>query len=152
MRVYIVRHGQAGPAASDSARTLTPEGRAEVTKLGEFAAREGIRVSAIWHSPKVRARETAQLLAETGQLGGALEQRSGLRPEDDPGTIIAELEAANGDVSIVGHMPHVATLVSTLVADTGSPPIRFDTATMVCLEREAPRAWHVLWHVSPSTL
>ncbi len=149
MRVYIVRHGQAAAAASDSARPLSPEGRAEVTRLGDYLAREGIRVSAVWHSSKVRARETAQLLADTGRLGGPLEARAGLRPDDDVSDVAVALEASDADVCIVGHMPHISILVYTLAAGAA---VRFDTATMACLERIAPRAWRVLWHVSPATL
>ena len=152
MRIYIVRHGQAGAAASDSVRTLSAEGRAEVAKLGVFIARAGIRVDAVWHSPKIRARETAQLLVETGKLGGALEERAGLLPEDDPADVASELEVTNEDVCVVGHMPHVSYLVSLLVAGSAGPLIRFETAAMVCLEREALGAWRIVWHVSPTIL
>ncbi len=152
MRVYIVRHGQAGAAATDSARQLSAEGRAEVVKLGQFAARVGVRVSAVWHSPKVRARETAQLLNDSGRLGGALIEQSGLLPEDDPSDVAAELEAIGDDVCIVGHMPHVSYLVSMLVAGSGAPLVRFETAAMACLEREAPGSWRILWHVFPAIL
>jgi len=152
MRVYIVRHGQAAAASTDTARPLSLEGRAEVTKLGDFVARKNIRVSAIWHSPKVRARETAHLLATTGKLGGALEEHTGLLPEDDPAAIVSELDLLYDDVCIVSHMPFVSYFVSLLVTGTGAPLLRFDTATMACLEREALGAWRIVWHVTPSAL
>jgi len=152
MRLYVVRHGQAGPASSDSLRPLSDAGRAEVAKLGAYVAREGIRVGAVWHSSKVRARETAELLAEIGKLGGELSVQAGLRPEDEPEPIIAALKSRQEDICIVGHMPNVAVLVSTLLAGTGASPMSFSTATMACLDRDAQGAWRLLWHVSPASI
>ncbi len=149
MRVYIVRHGEAAAANTDSARPLSEAGRAEVRRLAEFTSRAGIRVGAVWHSPKVRARETAQILHATGGLGGRLMEHEGLLPEDDVAEVAAELEAVEDDVCVVGHLPHVATLASTLILGPGAPPfLRFSTATMACLEREGRGAWRLLWHVN----
>jgi phosphohistidine phosphatase len=153
MRVYIVRHGEAAEANSDSARPLSVAGRAEVARLAEFAARTGIRVGAVWHSQKTRARETAKILHTSGGLGGRLMERDGLLPEDDAAEVAAELEATEDDVCIVGHLPHVAYLASALALGPGAPAfLRFGTATMACLERESRGAWRLLWHVNPALL
>ncbi len=152
MRVYIVRHGAAADAANDSARPLSAKGRDEVTRLGKFVAHAQIKVAQVWHSPKLRAKETAELLAQTAQFGAALHVRDGLLPEDDPADIFAELEVMYDDVCIVSHMPFVSYLSSALLLGGPHPVMRFETATMVCLEREALGAWRLVWLVNPSIL
>lgn len=152
MRVYIVRHGQAANAANDSARPLSAKGRDEVVRLGQFVLRANIKVQQVWHSPKLRAKETAELLAHTAQFGVPLTERDGLLPEDDPTDVLAELEVTYDDVCIVSHMPFVSYLASGLLLGSAHPILRFDTATIVCLEREALGAWRLVWDVNPGIL
>jgi phosphohistidine phosphatase len=149
MRVYIVRHGHAADAPNDSARPLSARGREEVTRIAHFAMRAQVNVGQVWHSPKLRAKETAEVLARTAQFGVALTERDGLLPEDNPNIVLAELEVIYDNVCIVSHMPFVSYLASGLVLGSANPVLRFDTATMLCLEREALGAWRVVWHVNP---
>lgn len=152
MRVYIVRHGHAAAGTSDALRPLSAQGRDEVTRLAHFAMRAHVKVEQVWHSPKLRAKETAELLARTAEFGADLIEREGLSPEDDPGEVLAELEMQYEDVCIVSHMPFVSYLTSGLLLGTAHPILRFDTATMVCLEREALGAWRLAWLVSPAVI
>lgn len=152
MRVYIVRHGHAADAANDSARPLSARGRDEVARLAHFAMRAQVKVQQVWHSPKLRARETAELLARTAQFGANLIERDGLLPDDDPSDALAELEVIYDDVCVVSHMPFVSYLASALLLGSAHPILRFDTATMVCLEREAPGVWRLVWHVNPAVI
>jgi phosphohistidine phosphatase len=152
MRVYIVRHGEAGSAASDGLRPLTTKGRADVTKLAEALAHKRVYVAEVWHSPLKRAVETAQILVEVGRIGSDVQERDGLLPEDDPTEIIEALELMHDDVCIVGHMPFVSYLVSLLVAGRAQSHVQFETATMACLEREALGAWRLAWQLSPAII
>jgi phosphohistidine phosphatase len=152
MRVYIVRHGEAGSAASDELRALTPKGRADVSKLAETLARKGVHVAEVWHSPLRRAAETARILVDAGRIGSDVQERDGLLPEDDPAEIVEALELMYDDVCIVGHMPFVSSLVSMLVAGRAQSIVRFETATMACLEREALGAWRLAWQLSPAII
>lgn len=153
MRVYIVRHGEAGPASTDAARRLSETGRVQAARLAAFLARANVRVGAVWHSELVRARETAEILHASGGLGGALIEHQGLRPEDDVAEVAAELEALDQDVCLVGHLPFVGVLTSTLLLGAGQRSIlRFGTATAACLEREGEGAWRLVWHVNPAIL
>lgn len=150
MRVYIVRHGEAAAASTDFARPLSAAGRAEVTRLAEFAARTGIHVGAVWHSTKLRAKETARILHTSGGLGGELLEHDGLLPEDEVAGVAEDLETEADDICIVGHLPFVGTLTSKLILGTDTRSIAyFGTATMACLEREGRGAWRLVWLVTP---
>ncbi|WP_031519139.1 histidine phosphatase family protein [Streptomyces sp. NRRL F-5123] len=66
--LYLVRHGEAVPDESG----LSDRGRRQARLLGERLA--GNPVSAVWHGPLARARETAEIVTE--QLGGAVLRES----------------------------------------------------------------------------
>lgn len=153
MRVYLVRHGEAGAAPSDSARILTPEGRTEVAAIAEFLRKNGAEASAIWHSTKVRARETAQILTRDCRFRGELLEQPGLLPDDHPAEILRAIDAESDDLCIVGHLPQLAFVASSLLTGTeGRPFVLFDTATAVCVERNGRSGWHLKWAISPGNL
>jgi phosphohistidine phosphatase len=64
--VLLVRHGKAALDApgGDAARPLTPDGRQAIAAVGRALVAFGFKPDALWHSPFVRAAETAALLAE----------------------------------------------------------------------------------------
>jgi phosphohistidine phosphatase len=153
MYVYLVRHGEAGAASSDSARRLTPAGREEVSAIAGFLRMNGAQAASIWHSSKVRARETAEILARDGGLGGEILELPGLLPEDHPSEILSAIDAESVDLCIVGHLPSIAFLASSLLTAADSRPfVLFETATTLCLERNGRRSWHLKWMISPAQL
>lgn len=153
MRVYLVRHGQALDSNEDPKRPLSEAGRKDVFKLAQFAVRAEVKAAEVWHSPKARARQTADLLNEGGQLGGTLRERDGLLPNDDVGPVADELSAASENVCVVGHLPYLGILAAHLLQGRDAAPfIEFDAAAMLCLEREGPGPWRLHWLVSPAIL
>jgi len=79
-----MQHGEAELEEVDPARPLTPLGREEVARVARVARKMGVRVELILHSGKLRALETAEILAR--ELGPEIEvrQADGLAPKDDP--------------------------------------------------------------------
>src|SRR3989442_4166078 len=63
MDCYLVQHGEATPEQDDPARPLTDRGRREVEPVAEAAKRSGVGIAEIVHSGKIRAPQTAELLA-----------------------------------------------------------------------------------------
>jgi phosphohistidine phosphatase len=152
MHVYLVRHGEAAAAQVDSARPLTLEGRRQCEAVAAFLKRNGARASAIWHSPKVRARETAEILRDSA-LGGGLIEHRGLLPEDHPSEAALAIDAETDDLCIVGHLPHMSYLASALLVGPNAAPFAlFDTASTLCIERTGPSRWHLQWFISPEQL
>jgi phosphohistidine phosphatase len=145
MNVYLVRHGEAISEKQDPQRPLTPTGREEVERMARMAAAKNIQVSAIFHSGILRARQTAEILAEALRCTSGVQPLSGLRPQDDPAIAKAEIEIAESSVMLVGHLPHLNRLVSLLLSgDAESLVMEFPPATMVCCNNDTSK-WEISW-------
>ncbi|MHC4639005.1 MAG: phosphohistidine phosphatase SixA, partial [Planctomycetota bacterium] len=105
MKVYLVRHGAAVSSEANPQRPLSEQGRAGVEKVATFIKPLDLSVEHAWHSGKLRAAQTAEILAETVEVEKDCLAREGLRPNDDVSTIADELEAYDTDLMIVGHLP-----------------------------------------------
>lgn len=129
MRLYLVRHAHAAPGEPDELRALTPEGRRDARELGELLASEGVQPDAILSSPLLRARETAEELAQATGVQAAADERLG------PGATTADvLEAVEGRgeaVIVVGHQPDCGRIAAEL-GDGTEPP--FPPAGMAALD------------------
>ena len=153
MRLYLVQHGKAAPEELDPRRPLTAEGRAAVARVAGFLKPLGLRVEALWHSGKLRAEQTAQLLAEAVACPGGPARRDGLGPNDPVGPIRSELERHGGELMIVGHLPMLGRLASLLLTGREEADVvAFRNGGVVCLGREAAGKWRVEWAVVPELL
>ena len=137
MELFIVRHGEAGFAASDAARTLTDHGREQVEGVAEALAARGAQPVQIRHSQLIRARETAEILAARLEPPMGLVESPGLRPEDPVEPIAMSLFGGREPLMLVGHLPFVAHLVGRLTeGDERHTPVVFPTSTCAGLEGE----------------
>jgi phosphohistidine phosphatase len=113
-----------------------------------MALERGIQVSAIYHSGILRAKQTAEILAEHIAVATVVEL-SGLRPDDDPAIVKAEVDAANDSILLVGHLPCLSRLAGLLInGDPERPSVEFFPATMACYARFA-EAWEMRWAIGP---
>ena len=150
MIVYLVRHGDAVPASENPERPLSQAGREAVEQIGRLARRRKVRVSAIYHSGILRAKETAEILARHLLPPLGVQAIAGLLPEDDPTTGKAEVEAAIDPILLVGHLPYMGRLAALLLhGDMEATVINFEPAAMVCFSKIAAR-WKIDWHLAPS--
>jgi phosphohistidine phosphatase len=149
MDFFLVRHGEARLDREDSRRPLSARGRRQVEKIARAAAAKEIDVAEILHSGKLRAQETAEILAEFLSPARQIREISGLSPEDDPFVLKAELETAGASLMLVGHLPHLSRLTALLLAgDSEKKVADFTTATMVCLAR-TEEVWSLGWILRP---
>ncbi len=149
MEVYLVQHGEAKAESEDPARPLTPRGQEEVQSIARYAAKLGLEVGRIYHSGKLRAKETAEILARLLSPPGGVEEMEGLAPMDDPARVQKAIEATGEPLMLVGHLPHLSRLASLLL--TGSPEreiIRFRMGGILCLTR-TEGGWAVRWMLIP---
>lgn len=152
MRLYLIQHGEAVAKEVHPDRPLTDSGRDDVRCVGALLAGAGVRVSRIINSGKVRARQTAEILASTVAPGLTVENvTSGLAPNDSTDWLTAAIDQWTGDTMAVGHLPFMGRMVSRLVAGSEEAGIvDFRPATVVCVERdEAGAGWTIAWMVRP---
>ncbi len=136
MHLYLVQHGLALPKEADPDRPLSPEGRADIERLGDFVARTGVQVARTLHSGKTRAEQTAAILGAGMMPKGTPDARPGLAPADPVEPVAEEIRHWDLDTLLVGHQPFMGRLASLLV--TGSAErelVSFEPGSLVCLER-----------------
>jgi phosphohistidine phosphatase len=149
MDLYLVRHGEAEPEHPVRRRPLTSDGRRGVEKIARAAAARRLKIAEILHSDKLRAKETAEILAGFLSPARGIREISGLSPEDDPLVAKAELEATDECLMLVGHLPHLSRLAALLlVGNSEKKIVDFTPATMICLSRESG-IWRLGWTLSP---
>jgi phosphohistidine phosphatase len=116
-QLWLLRHGEAEPhdAAPDKQRALTERGREQSRAAGRALNALEVEVHLCFTSPKVRARETAELAC--GELSGveAVDERS-LTEGFDGQAALDLMRAAGPDqrVLAVGHEPDFSQVVHDL--------------------------------------
>lgn len=145
MLLYLVRHGKAGGATTDAARPLTRYGRDEVARLARKAASRSVVVDEIRHSGRLRAAETATILAAELAPSTPPIEVDGLHPGDDVEIFGYSLSDGSGSLMLVGHLPFMGYLTGFLLkGDADRAPVSFTTATMASLRRDGEE-WELLW-------
>ena len=153
MKVYLVRHGEAVSSQFDPQKPLSEQGLADIRKVASFIKPLEISVEHIWHSGKLRAAQTAEILAGAVLVEKDCSEHKVLRPNDDVTIIADEMEAYDTDLMIVGHLPFLAYLVSLLVTDTETANVvAFDAGSIACLNRRGPGQWQIEWMITPELL
>ena len=151
MKLYLVRHGEPRPESEDPKRPLSDKGRQEIERLAAFIKdRFHIHIQSIQHSGKLRAEQTAEILAQALEPAEGLKQSDGLKPLDDPSIWADRLSTMDEDIMLVGHLPHLSRLVSDLITrDAEKKIVDFTTGGLVCLSRDAAGLWAIQGTTDP---
>jgi phosphohistidine phosphatase len=148
MKLYLVQHGEAKSEAEDPQRSLTDQGRKEVEQVAQAANRLKLHPSKTYHSGKLRATQTAEILANA--LGSPVEATPGLNPNDDFRDWADRVSRIKEDLLIVGHLPFLEKLASLLLTgDNSARPVLFRYGAIVCLEQKESGGWGVRWILTP---
>ena len=156
MELYVARHAQAVEESRGGDRPLTEAGRDDARRVGAAMAIAGVEIADVWHSGKLRARETADLLA--GAIGGVshLKERSDLSPLANPSDVLDAVRdhESDGPLLLVGHLPHVERLASLLLTgDENAEVVEVPTGGVLRLVgADDGRHWRLTWFVTPSLL
>ena len=150
MRLYLVQHGAAKSEAEDPHRGLTDEGRRDVERMAHCLALLQLSLDRIEHSEKLRARQTAEILAARLCPTQGTQEIAGLAPNDDVEPVCARLQQEPKNLMLVGHLPHLSRLVSRLLGlDRNRAVVRFQMAGVVRLDRDEAGQWEVSWVFPP---
>ena len=152
MRLYLVQHGDALAKDLDPERPLSAKGRQDAARLGGALAGSRLAPERIYHSGKLRAKETAALISSALSGRQPLEHLDGLAPNDPVKAFIEKVEVWWEDVIVVGHLPFMSKLVAALVAGNEEDPIvAFEPGSMVCVERDNQGHWRIVWMIRPDS-
>lgn len=154
MKLYLMRHGEACNPEQDPERGLTSKGKQDIQKVASSLKDNHVSFHKVLHSPKKRARETAEIMMQTLAPSASISVFENIQPNDDPQFLENEIYSWDDDTLITSHLPYVPNLITALTTrDAYLTPITFETGTLVCLEKdEASAGWHLAWHTAPSEI
>lgn len=119
--LYLVHHADAVGPEVDSQRPLSAEGRIHADRLALGAKERGVAPVAIWHSGKLRARQTAEAFWRVCNPLAEFAAIRGLQPTDPPGWIVDLVTGDTRDIMLVGHMPSLPKILAALSGSEDFP-------------------------------
>ena len=126
MTLLLVHHGEALGPEIDPRRPLSPSGRSAVERVAADAAARGARPEVVWHSGKLRAKQTAEAFWRACNALAHFSATRDLQPDDPPQWIADRLRGESRDILIAGHFPQLPRLLALLLkrdaADVSFPP------------------------------
>jgi phosphohistidine phosphatase len=156
--IYVVRHAiaaESGPDyPDDSRRPLTPKGAERFREAVVGLLALGVEIDEILTSPYVRARQTADLLAEAYAKPPRITNVHALA-EGQPIEVIDTLAryGKRRSLAVVGHAPHIGLVAARLLGHRRG--LDFKKGAVACIEVEAlplPRPGDLRWFATPAML
>jgi phosphohistidine phosphatase len=148
LRLYLVHHGEALGPGIDPLRPLSEAGREEVERLATEAAGLGAVPAVVWHSGKLRAKQTAESFWRACNALAEFSATRDLQPEDNPEWMADRLRFESRDVMLAGHFPHMPRLHALLIARSGSSAYPFPLHGVVTLETtDEGQTWTEQWRL-----
>jgi phosphohistidine phosphatase len=145
--IALIHHGEAVNPAVEPTRPLSARGLGDVVRLAHEAAARGLKPDVIWHSGKLRARQTADEYWRACNPMSKCAAVRGLLPDDPPVWMRDQLAGETRTIALVGHMPHMPRLLRLLI--TGDPDavdVLFPQHGCVALEPDGDR-WKEIWRL-----
>ena len=164
MNLYLLRHGIATANddpenVPDSDRPLTPKGVKRMRKAAKGLRRMGIPFDRILTSPLVRARQTAEIVAQALGLGDHLEEISVLAPGNSVSDLWSSLAPYKDHehLLLVGHEPLLNAILGFLLThdERRSVTVAFKKGGLCRVEIDAlppTKAATLHWLLTPKQL
>lgn len=155
-QLFLLRHADAGDpeawAGSDNERPLSPKGEAQAERLATFLHGVRFGVDAVISSPKVRARRTAEIVADG--IGTAVRIDDRLGSGVQAATVDGILRDAGSPARamLVGHDPDFSELLAAL---SKAPDVSMKKGALARVDVRGPVAdgrGTLRWLVPPDLL
>jgi phosphohistidine phosphatase len=140
MQLLLFRHGIAedhGPDGTDASRRLTREGIEKTTEAARGLAKIADAPGVILTSPKVRAKQTADIVAEA--FGERPETLDALAEEDLDAILRALAKRDEERILVVGHEPTFSRLVEFICTGQMRGSVEMKKAGCACVELDLQR-------------
>ena len=159
MNLYILRHGIAADRGieypDDDLRPLTGKGIMRMRREAKGMDAMGIALDLIISSTLVRAIQTAEIVRDGLNEPPPMIRSSALVPEAHPSQILDELAANHsslGSVMVVGHEPHMSSLVSYILTGRVSWLIDMQKGALCSINLSPSGRGQLLWALAPRHL
>ena len=123
-------------------RPLSARGRASVALVALEAANRGARPIAIWHSGKLRARQTAEAFWRACNPFAEFSATRDLQPDDPPDWIRDRLRGESRDILIAGHFHHLPRLLALLDVSSATFP---QHGVVALVSEDGGETWQEEW-------
>jgi phosphohistidine phosphatase len=138
MDIILVRHAEAGSRdpnswPDDGARPVTAEGRKKHIAVAKAMRQMGIEFEFLVTSPLVRARETAEILAEMFGWNEPPQESPALGPDCTTAGVVKLLAKfpPTATVCLVGHEPSFSQLAASLISKSGDASIELKKSGVI---------------------
>ena len=163
MSLFILRHGIATELnphkfARDSERPLTPKGKRKLWESAEAMEAMELAFDLIVSSPYLRARQTAEIIAEAFNGRKEVLLSEHLTPGGSHKALVAwlnDLKPLPNDVLLVGHEPYLSEFISLLISGGTGCSIALKKGGLCKLSAEtleAGRCAMLEWLVTPKQM
>jgi phosphohistidine phosphatase len=157
IHLYLVRHaiaadrGDAWP--DDSKRPLTPKGAQRFRRVVQGLRRIGVLPDVILTSPLVRAKQTAEILADGLAPHPPIVTVESLAPGGSPAAFVEDVgrQPKAAQIACVGHEPDLGQLAARLIG--ARRPLAFKKGGVCRIDLEAINGpGHLVWFAPPRLL
>ena len=154
MKLYLVQHAEPKSKEDDPTRPLSEKGWKTIRKTAKYAQDHlSLNVNQVVHSGKLRADQTAKVLAKHLTPTKETMISKDLEPLADPKIWQKQLMVTNNDMMLVGHLPHLSKLASSLLfGNVDQNVIAFKMGGIICLQRDQQNRWIIQWIITPEIL
>jgi phosphohistidine phosphatase len=157
--LYLVRHAIAEPQGSawpdDTKRPLTHRGMARMREAVRGLDAMGVDVSLVLTSPLIRARQTAEILAQGLTSTPTVELTNALIPGQPPARMVEALagHSRSRSLALVGHEPGLGELAAWLLGARESLPFKKGGVCRIDLPSLPPvPPGQLIWFALPKML
>jgi phosphohistidine phosphatase len=148
LRVHLVHHGEAVGPEVDLRRPLSASGRAAVERVASAAATRGVKPAVVWHSGKLRAKQTAEIFWRHCNALAAFSASRDLQPGDPPARMRDRLRCESRDILLAGHFPHLPALLALLRGEPEGATGEFPPHGIVTLRSDDDgQTWVEEWRI-----
>jgi phosphohistidine phosphatase len=138
MELFFMRHAEAEPREryrADAQRPLTDAGRATQRRVARLLSPLLLPLDYLLSSPILRARQTADIVAEALPFAGQIEETSVLGSDCTVGAVLHLLQGypQHARILCVGHEPDMSQISAVFLDGEGRSAIAFQPGSVIGL-------------------
>jgi len=148
MKLYFIRHGEAQDLApTDHSRELTERGKERVSKSAQVLKRLGITPKVIYSSPRIRAKQTAEIIAEALGMDVTITEDVNFGFDTSNVKLLIKKSSTSDEVMFVGHNPDMSQIVHKLTG--ASVAMKKGGLARIDVVNEKAQRGDLVWLIAP---